>query len=172
MPLENLQQAEDEWVAQVRAACAALTALRELDLNAVIEDHQSRHVWLAQMTALHHARLGLAQATETVLEAQNACYDLLLAAGQGRDYDPSDWQKARKLTSTKEAGSKRGSRVKERYGPDFFGALGKAGGQVTKNKGADHYAALGKGGGAVANRKLGPAHFSAIGKKVRRPGSP
>lgn len=161
----NIQELEAEWTAQVKAACESLAYLRAADASAVVEGGLSRKLWLFHMDRLNTACHCLGLAADTLLEAMNHCYDKVLAAGQGKDYDLLEWQPARKQTTVLEAGSKGGRTVKERYGPGHFVALGKLGGETTRRKGPEHYAALGKAGGKTTKSKLGPEYFSQIGRK-------
>jgi uncharacterized protein len=72
--------------------------------------------------------------------------------------------------TTREAGKLGGTKVKEKYGHEFYVAIGKKGGEATKAaQGNDFYEAIGrkggKKGGDSTRDKHGPEHYEAIGAK-------
>src|SRR5205085_2238404 len=63
-------------------------------------------------------------------------------------------------------GFNRGEVVKERYGAEFYGQIGRKGGSTTKTKyGPEHYAEIGRRGGQTTSERHGPQFYEQIGKK-------
>lgn len=59
-----------------------------------------------------------------------------------------------------------GEAVKEKYGPDFYSAIGKKGGEARKaSLGHDGYQQLGQMGGQTVKNKYGPEFYQQIGNK-------
>ncbi|MBV8083419.1 MAG: hypothetical protein JO247_01255 [Chloroflexi bacterium] len=59
-----------------------------------------------------------------------------------------------------------GQAVLERYGEQFFSAIGARGGlTVVHERGSEYLQQIGAKGGEVTRRKYGPEHYAAIGRK-------
>src|SRR5215469_9741850 len=68
--------------------------------------------------------------------------------------------------TTREAGRKGGTTVRDRYGEDYYRRIGRIGGTALKDKrGSDYYRDIAKKGGKANMTKYGPDHFAAMGKK-------
>lgn len=165
---DDLPQVEADWVAQLQAACAALTALHQLDHNAGSLDDQLKAVWLTHLTTLLDARLCFLQAADSLGAALRHFSGQLSAAGLDADNNLAELcQRAQVPITLMEAGGRGGRKVKEKYGHAYFVNLGKQGGAALKEQHADdhHFAELGKLGGRTVKEQRGAAFFSAIGKK-------
>ena len=59
-----------------------------------------------------------------------------------------------------------GQTVRERYGEDFYGQIGRRGGSATKQKyGPEYYAAIGRRGGNTTSQRHGQEFYENIGRK-------
>ncbi len=68
--------------------------------------------------------------------------------------------------TTREAGRKGGTTVRDRYGEDYYRRIGRIGGTALKDKrGSDYYRDIASKGGKANMTKYGPDHFAAMGKK-------
>src|SRR5688572_33008903 len=56
--------------------------------------------------------------------------------------------------------------VKDRYGSDFYGEIGRKGGSTTKKKyGPQHYSDIGRRGGQTTAERHGQEFYENIGRK-------
>ena len=83
-------------------------------------------------------------------------------AGAPKEQKPEDGGEM----SVREAGKKGGTKVRDRYGVEFYEAIGRKGGQATRDRhGVEFYESIGQKGGKVVKAKYGADFYEEIGHK-------
>jgi hypothetical protein len=80
MLFDHLKQTEEELIGHVKAACAALTFLREVDPYEALKPGPLKEQWQKHMHALNTARTQLGMASEYLQDDLNQFNDELIAA--------------------------------------------------------------------------------------------
>ena len=83
MLFDHLQQTEEELIGHVKAACAALAFLREVDPDEALKSGLVKEQWHKHMHALNMARTQLSMASEYLQNDLNQFNDKLLAESLG-----------------------------------------------------------------------------------------
>ncbi len=89
MLFDHVQQTEEELIGHVKAACAALAFLREVDPAEALEPGTVKEQWQQHMHALNTARVRLGMASEYLHDELNQFHDELLEAGQDKQKEPT-----------------------------------------------------------------------------------
>ncbi len=85
--------------------------------------------------------------------------------GRGSDKLSEDEEKPVPM-STSDVGRKGGSRVRDKYGEDYYRRIGKLGGTALRERrGSEYYREIAQKGGQANVNKYGVDHFSDLGKK-------
>jgi general stress protein YciG len=92
-------------------------------------------------------------------------------ADEARQVRPAESERDEPQHAGQRGGSSAGSAsggqaVLERYGEQFFSAIGARGGlTVAHERGPEYLQQIGAKGGAATRQKYGPEHYAAIGRK-------